>query len=90
MKLEKLGGAHKFIVIKTEDLLKYVPSIFKLAMLDNDLSDIAAGRAKDGKKPDNEYLVINLDEPYASEVIEIMKRHGHWGLQDAGEGEHGG
>ena len=87
MKLEKLGGTHKFIVIKTEDLFKYVPSIFKLAMLDNDLVDIAEGRAKDGKKPDNEYLVINLDEPYASEVIDVMKRHGHWGPREAGEGE---
>lgn len=25
------------------------------------------------------YLVINTDEPYADEVIEILKKHGHWG-----------
>lgn len=27
----------------------------------------------------HEYIVINMDEPYADEVIEIMKRNGHWG-----------
>lgn len=29
-------------------------------------------------KPDNHYIVVNLDEPYAGDVIEIMKRNGHW------------
>ena len=32
----------------------------------------------EGKK-ENTYLVINTDEPYADEVIAILKRHGHWG-----------
>jgi chemotaxis regulatin CheY-phosphate phosphatase CheZ len=27
---------------------------------------------------DKRYIVINTDEPYAEEVIEIMKKHGHW------------
>lgn len=27
----------------------------------------------------NTYLIINTDEPYADEVIDIMKKHGHWG-----------
>jgi hypothetical protein len=40
---------------------------------------IRAGREKDGKNPNNKYLVINVDEPYADEVIEILKRNGHWG-----------
>lgn len=79
MKLKELGGKHKFVVIKIEDLIKYVKSPFKIAMLDNDLGDIRKGREADGKTPINEYLVVNLDEPYASEIIEIMKRNGHWG-----------
>lgn len=75
----KNGAKRKFIVIKIDDLLKHVNSVFKLAMLDNDLQDIQTGRKAEGKEPVPEYLVINTDEPYASEVIEIMKRHGHWG-----------
>ena len=74
----KCGAEKKYIVIKIEDLLKYVPSYFKLAMLDNDLKDIADGRKADGKSPVNEYLVINTDEPYVSEVIDILKRNGSW------------
>lgn len=31
------------------------------------------------KKEPHTYLVINRDEHYADEVIEILKRHGHWG-----------
>lgn len=79
MKLSELGGKNKYVVMKIEDLIKYVKAPVKLALLDNDLDDIRTGREADGKKPVNEYLVINLDEPYAEEVIEIMKRHGHWG-----------
>lgn len=74
----KCGGISKFIVIKRDDL-KYINSPFKLAMFRNDLKDIENGRKSEGKKTDNEYIVINTDEPYAQEVIEIMKRHGHWG-----------
>jgi hypothetical protein len=78
--LEKLkcGGLQKHVVIKIEDL-KYINSPFKIAMLGNDLDDITKGREAEGKNPVNEYLVINTDEPYAQEVIEIMKRNGHWG-----------
>lgn len=79
MTLNELGGKRKFVVLKIEDLIKYVKSSFKLAMLDNDMEDIRKGREADGKKPVNEYLVVNLDEPYAQEVIKIMKRNGHWG-----------
>ena len=75
----KNGAKRKFIVIKIEDLIKHVNSVFKLAMLDNDLKDIQAGRKAAGKEPCPEYLVINTDEPYAEEIIEIMKRNGHWG-----------
>jgi len=73
------GIKTKYVVIKIEDFCKYVKSPFKAAMLKNDLEDIAKGREADGKKPMNIYLVINTDESYADEVIEIMKRNGHWG-----------
>jgi hypothetical protein len=29
-------------------------------------------------KKENTYLVINTDEPYADEIIEILKKNGHW------------
>lgn len=77
--LLKCGGKKKYIVIKIEDLNKYVNSVFKLAMLENDLKDIRDGREKDGKEPAPEYIVINTDERYAQEVIEILKKNGHWG-----------
>ena len=79
-------GHRKFIVFKIEDYVKYVNSSIKAALLQNDFEDIAAGRKADGKAPYPEYIVINMDEPYAPEVIEIMKRHGHWGPHEAGEG----
>jgi hypothetical protein len=72
-------GYRKFIVFKIADYVKYVNSGIKAALLQNDFEDIAAGRKADGKKPYPEYIVINTDEPYAPEVIEIMKRYGHWG-----------
>lgn len=35
-------------------------------------------RETQGKNPTPEYLVINRDEPYAPEIIEVLKKHGHW------------
>jgi hypothetical protein len=32
-----------------------------------------------GKTTNNSYLVINADELYADEIIEILIRNGHWG-----------
>lgn len=76
------GMENKFIVLKNEDLIgalegednedlreSFKTTLFMLAMY----------REMLGKKQKNKYLVINTDEPYADEVIEIMKRHGHWG-----------
>ncbi|MDY7043732.1 hypothetical protein RVS70_05885 [Virgibacillus sp. M23] len=47
--------------------------------LNSALQIIEDGRIENGKKPSNSYVVINLDEPYINEVIEILKNHGHWG-----------
>lgn len=77
--LMKCGGIKKHLVIKIDDYVKYVNSGFKAAMLNNDLEDIQAGRKSDGKDPCPEYIVINTDEPYTQEVIDVLKRHGAWG-----------
>jgi hypothetical protein len=68
----------KFTVLKNEDIERYVPK-FMANTLEDICKHIEDGRKKDGKKPKNTYIVINMDEPYATEVIEILKRHGHWG-----------
>jgi len=71
------GNFNKFTVIKNEDIRRYLD--------DNEQNEfntlryeINSGRFNDSK-PMNKYIVINTDEEYAPEVIEILKRHGHWG-----------
>lgn len=33
-----------------------------------------SGNQKEGHR----YIVVNMDEPYIEEVIEVLKRNGHW------------
>lgn len=73
------GNFEKFTVIKNDDIEKYVFGTEKV-MLQSVCEQIAIGRVSDGRKVNNTYLVINTDEPYAEEVIAILKRNGHWGL----------
>lgn len=72
------GNFNKFTVIKNEDIEKYVPGTEK-EMIQSACDHISIGRMNDGRKVANTYLVINTDEPYAAEVVEILKRNGHWG-----------
>jgi len=44
------------------------------------LKTIRFGRKEVGKKTDNKYLVINIDEDYAKDVIEILKKNNHWDM----------
>lgn len=60
----------KFIVIKLEDADKYLPNHDRID-LKHILRQINEGRAKEGKK-DNEYLVVNKDEPYAELVEKLI------------------
>lgn len=71
------GIANKFIVIKNDDVEKYLTYQDKI-ILKYMLRAIEKGRTEDSKKF-NYYVVINTDELYADEVIEIMKKNGHWG-----------
>lgn len=70
----------KFIVIKRSDIDKYLTDMSK-GIFDYHLQEIEIGRMNDNKTLFNFYLVVNQDEPYADEVIEIMKRHGHWEVE---------
>lgn len=75
--MEKIKFDRKYIVIKVDDVGEYLDghNNHKLAQV---LDIIYCGRARDGKNPSNTYLVINTDEPYAGEIAEILKRHGHY------------
>lgn len=35
-------------------------------------------RESEGKNPAPEYIVVNVDEPYASEIINVLKKYGKW------------
>ena len=82
---EELEGCTKFTVFKNEDVEKYVPRGTAVALVAAG-THIGIGRRIDGKNPYNKYLVINVDEPYASEIVEILKRNGHWGEPNVPDG----
>ena len=70
------GMKFKYVVIKKSDIFN-TDSVTR-TQLECALDSINQDRQQKGKK-ENTYLVINTDEPYADEIIQIMKRHGHWG-----------
>ena len=63
-------------VIKIADTKKYL-SLQERAEMSDILEKINAGRDKNGRK-ENTYIVINTDEPYIQEIIDILKKYGHW------------
>lgn len=74
------GMENKFIVLKREDVDKFLDYEDK-AYLGYAHDKVETGRALEGKKS-NTYIVINTDEPYIEEVIEILKKNGHWGSNE--------
>jgi len=76
--LEQSGGLRKFLVVKTDDMKKYL-NVRQYNQLSNLMGIIHRGRSVDGKPQVNEYTVINMDESYIDEIIAILKNNGHWG-----------
>ncbi|MDU5945475.1 hypothetical protein P4H94_26775 [Paenibacillus macerans] len=72
------GMEMRFTVIKNEDVEKYLDARDK-SELSRILWKIEQGRYEEGKEAVNKYLVVNVDESYAPEIIEIMKANKHWG-----------
>lgn len=73
------GWQRKFTVIKDEDVSKYLNDhdrreLSRILWKMNEL------RVRENKSV-NAYLVVNIDETYAPEVVEIMKANGHWGAE---------
>jgi len=75
MNILRCGAKKKFIVLNIEHLQDYASSD-NLERLKEFLQDYSCELPEE--KRQNEYLVINTDEPYAEEIIEILKRNGHW------------
>lgn len=73
----RCGAKLQHTVFKLEDIEKYLTHIEK-QVLELISQRISIGRLQDNKS-DNEYFVINTDESYSGEIIEVLKRHGHWG-----------
>lgn len=77
----KEGWRRKFTVINERDVRRYLTDDER-HMLDHTVGKlqdrISEQREYDGKEPHNNYLVINMDEPYTDEVIAILKKHGDW------------
>lgn len=67
---------NKYVVAKRDDIEKYL-DIEGQRALHQCLNVISEGRGRDGKMR-NTYLVLNTDEPYAAQVAQIMKNHGHY------------
>jgi len=59
------------IVIKREDTEKYLTKAERQA-LEEMQNTIIRGRARDNKKPINNYYVCNIDEPYAEVVHGVI------------------
>ena len=59
------------VVIKREDILKYLKEPEQI-VLEKMCNKIIRGREKDHKNPNNEYYVVNKDEPYAEVVYGII------------------
>lgn len=72
------GMEMRFTVIKNEDVEKHLNDRDK-SELSRILWKIEQGRYEEGKEAANKYVVVNVDEPYVSEIINIMKANRHWG-----------
>ena len=65
---------NKYFVLKHEDLNKLTP--WYLRMLRQISNRVERIRLEMGKPPQNDYVVINTDEPFIEEVVEIMQSNG--------------
>ncbi|WP_176408536.1 hypothetical protein [Lysinibacillus boronitolerans] len=77
----KEGCECKYTIINLKDLEKYIGIGAKqdlAVILDHVQGNIEHGREEDGKKPFNNYIVINIDEPYINDIVAVLETNGHW------------
>ncbi|MGN8227361.1 hypothetical protein [Paenibacillus polymyxa] len=75
---ELAGIKVRFTVIKNEDAEKYLDDRDK-SELSRILWKIQELRHLNGKPALNTYLVVNIDETYAADIVHIMQANNHWG-----------
>jgi hypothetical protein len=85
------GIAMKYLVLKNSDIEEMLTPLEKNQLfnickeIDFCRATQGLGEADRGKnfnlkpKGKNTYIVINTDEPYTDQIIDIMKTNGHWG-----------
>lgn len=84
---ELTGMQVKFTVLKNEDINKYLDESEK-SDLSRILWKVQELRLLDGKPPLNTYLVVNTDEPYATDIVRNMQANNHWGpISDSNQAE---
>lgn len=71
------ANSPRFLVLKQDDIERHLNDRHK-ENIEDIICDIHSGRMDEGKnKWPNTYLVLNIDEPYAQKVWDIMSAHGH-------------
>jgi hypothetical protein len=75
---ELAGIKVRFTVIKNEDAENYLDDRDK-SELSRILWKIQELRHLNGKPALNTYLVVNTDEPYATDIVRTMQANNHWG-----------
>jgi hypothetical protein len=61
--------------------VKKLPPFLQQMVADAELN-IVVNRLAERKKSIREYIVVNTDEPYIDEIIDVLKRHNAWGDGD--------
>ena len=77
----KEGCECKYAIINLKDLEKYIDAFAQqdlAVVLDHVQGNIERGREEDGKNPFNNYIVINIDEPYINDIVAVLEDNGHW------------
>lgn len=81
----KEGVGLKYIVVNTRDIRLYADKqttddfLCKLNYLSEEIEE---GRVAVGKKPFNNYVVVNIDEPYINDIVAILQANEHWDGKD--------
>lgn len=84
----KEGCECKYTIINLKDLKKYIDIGVQqdlAVILDHVQGNIEHGRELDGKKSFNNYIVVNIDEPYINDVVAVLETNGHWDGQPSGK-----
>lgn len=77
----KEGCERRYTIINERDLNKYVNDTTRNeleAALESVGDQIENGRINEGKPAFNNYVVVNIDEPYIKDVVAVLEENGHW------------